>query len=368
MDAICRMCRGNERTTQQALYAACVANHVPCVVRLIEAGADVKALVSMMKPGADVNASVPDDWTLLTLAVHRRHYDLAKALVNAGADVNAYAGHFISDLHIAADNPDNEAEKYVNLLIEAGADVNMTRYGSKTALMTAAWRGSSTSVVTALINAGADVNARDSNGQCAISCAAEGNFVEGLKLLIEAAEKTDPTRSYLPPLSDIEFDLRSLTTSTLKLLLGIGFKINVPNQYNNNTLTYYIVQCKREHDRLSKYICMLLFAAGEIITGPIVEGTRLYGDLVRADVPEYLFHKDLRMCLKHLCREAIRKHLLKLDPHTHLFGRVTKLGLPKSLTTYLVYEMTLDDQISTDWCECARSHEAAHWCRLCHKN
>ena len=183
--------------------------------------------------------------------------------------------------------------------------------------------------------------------------------------MIEAADKTDPTRSYLPPLSDIEFYLRGITASTLKLLLRIGFKINVPNQYFNNTLTYYIVQCKRESDRLSKYICMLLFAAGEFVTRPIVEGTRLYGDLVRAQVPEYLLHKDSKMCLKHLCREAIRKHLLELDPHKHLFGRVTKLGLPTSLTDYLVYEMTLDDQIPISWCECSWSHAAAHWCQLC---
>ena len=92
-----------------------------------------------------------------------------ETLINAGADVNAYVGHFVSALHIAADNPHNEAEKYVNLLIEAGADVNMTRHGKSTPLMRAVWRGTSTNVITALINAGADVNARNSYGKCAIS-------------------------------------------------------------------------------------------------------------------------------------------------------------------------------------------------------
>ena len=357
MEAICRMCREKGSTIQKALHAACTEGHEHCAVPLIEAGADVNAPIGREKI------------TPLELAVFSRSPDLVDALINAGADVNADIGHFISNLHIAADKVHN-AEKFVNLLIEAGADVNKTRYGRRTALMTAALRGTSPNVITALINAGADVNAHDSYGRCAISCAAERNFIKGLELLIEAADKTDPTRSYLPPLSVIKFELRRLTISTLKLLLRIGLKINMPNRHNNNTLTYYIVQCKRESDRVSKYICMFLFAAGEIFTGPIVEETAYYNNItVRAEVPEYLFHKELQMCMKHLCREAIRKHLLAVDPHEHLFGRVPKLGLPKSLTNYLVYEMTLDDLTTpTDWCECSRSHEAAHWCRLCRKS
>ena len=57
-------------------------------------------------------------------------------------------------------------------------------------------------------------------------------------------------------------------------------------------------------------------------------------------VPEYLKPKET--CLKHLCREAVRNHLLKLDPHTHLLGRVPRLGLPSLITDYLLYNMSLD--------------------------
>ena len=52
---------------------------------------------------------------------------------------------------------------------------------------------------------------------------------------------------------------------------------------------------------------------------------------------------NLRFDLKHLCREAIRKHLLELDLHTHLFGRIPKLGLPKPLTEYLLFRMSLSE-------------------------
>ena len=47
--------------------------------------------------------------------------------------------------------------------------------------------------------------------------------------------------------------------------------------------------------------------------------------------------------LKHLCREAIRRELLKIDA-TNLFSgdRVRQLGLPRSLVSYLLYDISLD--------------------------
>ena len=162
---------------------------------------------------------------------------------------------------------------------------------------------------------------------------------------MEAADKIDPTQSYLPPLSSIKFHSSTLKISTIKILLRTGIKINLQHPNHDNTLTHYIVECKRWDDPLNKDICMLLFAAGERVTGPVVE-TGTYS--IKAQVPEYLLHKDLQMCLKHLCREAIRKHLLELDPHTHLFGRVPRLGLPSLLTEYLLYNQTLDDDQDDD--------------------
>ena len=32
-----------------------------------------------------------------------------------------------------------------------------------------------------------------------------------------------------------------------------------------------------------------------------------------------------------------------MDPHEHLFGRIPRLGLPASMTEYLMYGVSLDD-------------------------
>ena len=72
----------------------------------------------------------------------------------------------------------------------------------------------------------------------------------------------------------------------------------------------------------------LLFAAGETIEGKITYSDRW---------------KHREVDLNDLCREAIRKHLLEMDLHTHLFDRVPKLGLPRSLCGYILYNQTLDE-------------------------
>ena len=251
MDQICGICRGTGMTIQEAFLAALKRQHDSCALRLIEAGADVNA-----------SLSGDPDRTHLRMAVRGRKYQLAKALINAGADVNKRHRSFPILLE-AADNPD--AEKFVNLLIDAGANVNVSYSdaSNSTPLMRAALRGTSPAVVTALINAGADVNWRNSYGESAFTNAAMEGFDEGLNLLIQAADKTDPTRSYLPPLSHIDFYSRTLKISTIKILLRTGIKINMQNIYYKNTLSYYIVDCKRYHNEPKKDICMFLFAAGE---------------------------------------------------------------------------------------------------------
>ena len=168
------------------------------------------------------------------------------------------------------------------------------------------------------------------------------------------------------------------------LLLAAGAKINIFNDQKHNALRSYIFwgnvraldyRRRRVHiyspeyeEPLRENVCMLLYAAGETLGGTTVKGeyvpehmsvTPAHCLLFRAEgahlidnftvvnktfpVPEYLLFKDLKPCLSHLCREVIRKHLLKLDLHTNLFVRAPQLGLPKSLTSYILYDQSLED-------------------------
>ena len=77
---------------------------------------------------------------------------------------------------------------------------------------------------------------------------------------------------------------------------------------------------------------MLLYAAGETLDGTEED-----------KIPQELKFEEEKLELKHICREVIRKHLLKLDPHQHLFSRIPLLGLPSALNKYLLFNQSLDD-------------------------
>ena len=83
---------------------------------------------------------------------------------------------------------------------------------------------------------------------------------------------------------------------------------------------------------------MLLLAAGERVEDPITVQIKRAGLTREVALPEFLKFTDLQTSLSHQCRQTIRKQLLKVDTHAHLFGRVARLGLPKLLASYLLYD------------------------------
>ena len=82
---------------------------------------------------------------------------------------------------------------------------------------------------------------------------------------------------------------------SVQLLLNSGSFINKTNKFGQNALAMHIAQCNPR----SKQVAMLLFAGGEKLGN-----NKLLGHV---GVPKYLQQPDV--CLKHLCREAIRAHL-----------------------------------------------------------
>ena len=93
---------------------------------------------------------------------------------------------------------------------------------------------------------------------------------------------------------------------------------------------------------VNKDLVLMLYAAGETIEGTTVERINNSGGVIQVLVPEYLKFSDLKLSLKHLCRQAIRKHLLDVDPYEHLFRRVPRLRLPASLSKYMLFDVSLN--------------------------
>ena len=155
-----------------------------------------------------------------------------------------------------------------------------------------------------LIEAGADVNIIDENNESALTCASWRGHSECVKLLLEG-----------------------------------GVRINIANNYSKNALCSHISLIYP-----GKEICMLLNAAGEITDGTTIPATDVYGVVRQLLVSDYFLYEDLKLNLKHLCREAIRTHLINIDRHQHLFYRAG-LGLPGSLSRYLLYDIVIKEPI-----------------------
>ena len=138
---------------------------------------------SLLKSGADVNASQGDGMTALHWAASLNDVDTAQMLLYAGANVRATTrlGGY-SPLMLASKGGN---EKIVAMLLAAGSEVNLVTNSGTTSLMMAAASGSRESVSLLLVN-GSDLNAKESHkGQTALMFAAASNHVATMEVLLE---------------------------------------------------------------------------------------------------------------------------------------------------------------------------------------
>jgi len=116
-----------------------------------------------------IDAHSPDGFTPLALACFFGHGELAKWLIDRGANLNLAAKNQmqVAPIHAAAGGKNLEI---VRALVEAGADVNARQHGGFTALHAAAQDGNE-AMTAYLLEKGADRNARADNNQCALDLA-----------------------------------------------------------------------------------------------------------------------------------------------------------------------------------------------------
>ena len=242
-----------------------------------------------------------------------------------------------------------EKIKCFELLIKAGADVNMTTSEGPVPLVQAAIIGLRNGVEL-LMQAGADVNILcDYLGATPLMAATSGGFFIITKLLLQAGADVNSSDSDghtalmsvsmgTPPLWEDElYEDEVDCLGCARILLQSGAKINIKTSISRNGLHFLLVVFPRGVDNYRFDVCRILFAAGETLDG-----------IADEKFPDCLKFDDVQLDLKHICREAIRKHLLELDPHTYLFGRVSQLGLPSLLIDYLLYDMSLDEDIDNN--------------------
>jgi ankyrin repeat protein len=158
------------------LALACTNGNAAMVALLLNAGANPNAARStgetplmtasrtgnpdtvkaLLAHGASVDAKEPiESQTALMWAISERHADVARALVELGADVHARTTSGFTPLLFAARAGDLESTR---MLLAAGADANEASADGTSALLVATVRGHA-QIATFLLDRGADPNA-----------------------------------------------------------------------------------------------------------------------------------------------------------------------------------------------------------------
>jgi ankyrin repeat protein len=128
-----------------------------------------------------INTFSDDGFTPLGLACYFGHEEAARYLLLKGAEVNTCSknGYNVYPIHsaVAANNSD-----IAKILLEAGADVNVTQVSKITPLHSAAHHGN-IELIILLLEAGANVNAKSEDGKTPAEMASLAGFNELAKIL-----------------------------------------------------------------------------------------------------------------------------------------------------------------------------------------
>ena len=188
--------------------------------------------------------------------------------------------------------------------------------------------------VELLSEAGADVNALSRKGQTPLMCALQKKAYGCVSALIQCGADVNLTSlvSKRPPLA------MAVLRGTPYVQLLLKNKVHVNNTCSNyvNTLDWYV----SKFAKINWNVVKLLLVAGGTPKIALVE-------IVATSHYAMKELKEKKDSLKSECRESVRNVLLTQSP-VNLFCRVAELEpeLPASLLPYLLYDMSLEEQYS----------------------
>ena len=188
----------------------------------------------LIENGADVNIQDEEGQTRLYYAIIYEYYDIAKLLIENGADVNIQDEEEQTVLFIL----NNDNYDIAKLLIENGADVNHQNKYGETSLSYAVFT-KSIKILNLLIENGADVNIKDEDGKTCLYYPINNNNINMAKILIKkgADVNIQDKEGKTPLFYTYNYDIA-------KLLIENGADVNIQDINGNTPLHFAIIKIK----------------------------------------------------------------------------------------------------------------------------
>ncbi len=202
---------------------------------------ELSQVYEAVQHGANVNGRIGngnlEGMSMLILALSSKHYDVAEFLIENGADVNYKRQSKSRPDPEKGQTPmwwaaTNGSTELIELLLQKGADINISDSHGSTPLCTAASSGKHTTVKLLLEN-GADIHAMIYDNRKAINLAANIGCSESVKLLIEAGNNPDYCGSsgYTPLMLAAENGNQELIKVLLEKKADVNAKHSGPSNY-----------------------------------------------------------------------------------------------------------------------------------------
>jgi ankyrin repeat protein len=208
---------------------------------------DIESARALLDAGANVNQTTEYGWTPLLTAVNNRNYKLAVFLLERGADPNLANKGGWTPLYLATDNrnieggdypvpkPDMDHLEMISTLLDKGAKPNVpVKENTLTrTIFTMQWfwedgatpfvraaQSSDTELMKLLLNHGADPKALTANGDNALTASAGIGWVEGVTYERSAKENLEAMRMLL----DLGLDPNHANVEGRTALMGAALK------------------------------------------------------------------------------------------------------------------------------------------------
>ncbi|KAJ5663271.1 hypothetical protein N7507_004002 [Penicillium longicatenatum] len=179
----------------------------------------------MLQAGADMTIPTVDGSTPIFTAARNGHIEVVQLLINAGADFREPERTYGSTLLHAATDSGNI--NIVQLLLDYGADASVKNNAGVTALLTASWDGY-LDIVSLLVSKQANIDAADRSGFSPLNAALAEGRLEIAKILLDnhANIEIATERGWTP----LHFASRNGSLEIVEILIGKGVDKNSVNR------------------------------------------------------------------------------------------------------------------------------------------